>query len=674
MSVALIIGILCFEILKLPSVFLVVLLILGIGFMLIFAGIKKIKSRYKFDFLFGIGFLLIIICFGYYFASQNAKDLKFNHNDKAGIYQITLTDFPSEKARSVLVYAKAKSFSDSVKTEILDAKIVLYLQKDSNSINLKTGDKLLISTILSAPKKKNNPDEFDYEKSLLRKGVVASGYVASGDWQKIGEEESFSLIRTAQKCRLYLLNIYREMKIPDDEFGVAASLTLGYKDAISPELRESFSVTGAAHILAVSGMHVGIIFMVLNFFFSFLDKNDKTKRYKSLIIILLLCFYAFITGLPPSACRAVFMFSLMSFGSVISRKTYTYNSVFCSAFILLIINPMWLFDVGFQFSYSAVLAIIYFEPKISNLLTINNKPLKYLWQLTSVSLAAQLGIAPFSIFYFHQFPHYFLLANFIVIPAASFIIYSAVFLFLVSKIPIINILAAFILEWIIKIMLYGVKFIETFPNTLSISWLSGTQVLLLYLIIVTIGFLFYKLKMKYLVCLAFFSILFISTVLTHNIDNQKFNQLTIFNDNRNFTLNIIDKNQNFVYTSDFENAEKISEMFWIHHSCKSPIFQEIDTVEFAKIIQFNQQNFVILTNRRIFRKLPESPLEVDYLVVNKNIYPSNDIFELYFRPKTLITTGDVYENNDKKFADLAKENGINFYSISKNGAFILRTE
>jgi len=142
LSVALIIGILCFEVLKLPSVLFVVLLVLGIGLMLFFASIKTIKSRYKFDFIFGIGFLLMIVCFGYYFTSQNAENLKFNHNDQKGIYKVVLTDFPSEKARSVLVYARAKSFSDSVRTENLDVKVVLYLQKDSNALNLETGDKL----------------------------------------------------------------------------------------------------------------------------------------------------------------------------------------------------------------------------------------------------------------------------------------------------------------------------------------------------------------------------------------------------------------------------------------------------------------------------------------------------------------------------------------------------
>ena len=672
LSVALIIGILCFEILNIPPIYILFLLILGIGLMLFFVSRKTVKERYQFDFLFGIGFLLIIVCVGFFRTSQNAENHKFNYNGRQGNFQVTLTDFPAEKANSMLAYAEIKTFSDSVKTENCNGNIVLYLQKDSNAINLKTGDKLFISTILSTPEKKNNPDEFDYGKHLLRKGIVASGYVASGDWQKIGEEKSFSLIRTAQKSRRYLLNIYRDMNISGDEFGIAAALTLGYKDAISPELRESFSTTGAAHILAVSGLHVGIIFMVLNYMLFFLDKNDKTKRYKSLIIIALLWFYAFITGLPPSVCRATLMFSLMILGNIFLRKAYTYNTIFCSAFILLIINPMWIFELGFQLSYSAVLAIIYFVPQITKWLTFKHKPLKYLWELTAVSLAAQLGTAPLCIYYFHQFPHYFLLSNFVVIPITSLIIYSASFLFVVSKIPIINVVAAFILEWIVKIMYYGIKLIEQLPNALSISWLNGTQTILFYLIIFSLGFLFYKIKFKYLVCFAVFSILFIFTILMHNIDNQHFNQLTIFNDNKNFTLNIVDDRQNFVYTSDFESAEKNAALFWRHHSCQNPYFQQIDTTEYAKIVQFNQQNFVILTDRKIFRKLPESPLEVDYLIVNKNIFPNQDIFEKYFIPKTLITTGDVYENNNKKFAVLAKENGINFYSVRENGAFVLQ--
>ena len=668
LSIALIIGILCFEILKIPIIFILIPLLLGFGLMSFFLLKKGAKFRYRFDYFFGTGFLLIIVCIGFFVTWQNAENLQFSHNKEQGIYQITLTDYPAEKANSMLVYATATTFSDSIKTENINAKIVLYIQKDSSAMNLKSGDKLLISTILSLPETKGNPDEFDYGKYLLRKGIVASGYVSGGDWQKIGAETSFSLMRIAQSSRIYLLDIYRNLNVTGDEFGIISALTLGYVDGLTPELRESFSTTGASHILSVSGLHVGVIFIVLNFLLAFLGK----RRLKPILIILFLWFYAFITGLVPCVCRSALMFSLFSVGEIFGRKAYSYNTLFTSMFILLLINPLWIFDVGFQLSYSALLAIMYFQPIFVKIFIIKNKPLKWAWELTSVSLAAQLGAAPLCFYYFHQFPTYFLLSNFVGVPISSVIIYVAVGLFAVFKIPFLNEIVAFCLTWVTKIMYFCLQVIENLPFALGIGWLNALQTTFLYIMVIAFGFLFYRVKFKYFAILGVFSILLFTTILTHTIENQQINQLTIFNDNRNFTLNIIDRNQNFVYGSDFESSEKTAKSFWLHNSSKSPDFQQIDTTEFAKIVQFNQQNFVILTDRKIFRKIPETPLDIDYLVVNKNIFPSNDIFEQYFCPKTLITTGDVYENNNKKFAVLAEENGINFYPIRKNGAFILK--
>ena len=672
LSIALIIGILCFEILNIPLIYILFPLILGIALMLFFVSRKTAKARYKFNSLFGIGFLLLIVCFGFFSTWQNAQNQQFKHCGEQGIYQIMLTDYPCEKANSMLAYAEIKTFSDSVKTENCNGNIVLYLQKDSNALNLKSGDKLLIFTILSLPETKGNPDEFDYGKYLLRKGICASGYVASSDWQKIGEEKSFSLMRIAQRSRIYLLDIYRNLNISGDEFGIISALTLGYTDALTPELRESFSTTGASHVLSVSGLHVGVIYIVLNFLLAFLDKRDKKKRLKPILIILFLWFYAFITGLVPCVCRSALMFSLFSLGQVFGRKPYSYNTLFASMFILLLINPLWIFDVGFQLSYSALLAIMYFQPKFVKMLNFKSKPLNWVWELTSVSLAAQLGAAPLCLYYFHQFPTYFLLSNFVGVPLSSVIIYNAVALFAVFKIPFLNEITAFCLTWVTKIMYFGLQVIEHLPYALGIGWLNVFQTMLLYVIIIAFGFLLYKIKFKYFAVLGVFAVLFFSTILAHNVNNQQFNQLTIFNDNKNFTLNIVDDGQNFVYASDFESAEKTATAFWLHHSCQNPDFQTIDTTEYAKIIQFNKQNFVILTDRKIFSKLPESPLEVDYLIVNKNIFPNKDIFEKYFSPKTLITTGDVYESNNKKFAVLAKENGINFYPVRENGAFVLQ--
>ena len=155
------------------------------------------------------------------------------------------------------------------------------------------------------------------------------------------------------------------MNIDGNEFAIISALTLGYTDAISPELRDSFSVTGASHILSVSGLHVGIIYVMLGFMLGFLDKWKRTRKIKWIAVILFLWFYAFVTGLSPSVSRSVFMFSLFAVAKITDRQSSVYNNIFLSAFVLLIINPMWLFNVGFQLSYSALLSILYFQPKIA---------------------------------------------------------------------------------------------------------------------------------------------------------------------------------------------------------------------------------------------------------------------------------------------------------------------
>ncbi|MDR1543259.1 MAG: ComEC family competence protein [Prevotellaceae bacterium] len=674
MSIAFVIGILLSNFVKISLNFYLIFAVLGIGLMLFFAMKKSAKFRYRFDWIFGLGFLLMIMCVGVLCSVQNTENQRFKFANEKGVFLITLTDFPTEKTKSALVYAELKSFSDSAKTENCTGKIVLYLQKDSNALNLKTGDKLLISTLLSMPETKGNPDEFDYSKYLKRKNIVATGYVSTDCWQKIGSEKGFSLFRLAQRCRMQLLDIYRDMNISGDEFGIVAALTLGYKDALSPELRDSFSTTGASHVLAVSGLHVGIIFMIINYLLVFLNKDKKKKRWKSLIVIAFLWFYAFITGLSPSVCRAALMFSLMAFGNVISRKSYTYNTIFASFFILLLINPNWLFDVGFQLSYAAVLAIVYFQPKIRKLLIFKSKPMIWLWDLTSVSIAAQLGTAPIALYYFHQFPNYFLLSNFIVIPAASFIIYAAIFLFAVHKIPIISVLASFLLELIVKIMYACIKFIENLPNALTFSWLNGWQTLIFFGIIFAVGFLFYKINFKAVLYTLVFSILLIFTILIYNIDNQGFNQLTIFNDNKGISVNIAQKANNVVFTTSQENTERYADGFWLHHDCKKPDYQLLDSANSIQPFVFNNQKFLILYDDYFYKKVSEKPLEVDYLLVSRNIFPKPELFEQYFSPKTLIINADVYAKNAQKFEQIAQNLNIKTCSISKNGAFVLRKQ
>ena len=264
---------------------------------------------------------------------------------------------PIEKPRSMLCRVRLMQRVDSVGTVSLHNKAILYLAKDSLAAQLVAGDVLLVSAAVTQPRPSGNPEAFDYSLYLRRQGFAGTSFVSAQRWKKVGHSEKFSIL-IWDKSRQYLLDIYKKLGIDGDELGMLAALTLGYKDALAPELRESFSTTGAMHVLAVSGLHVGIIFVVFGFLFSFMDRWRLGKRLKPIVIIFLLWCYAFITGLSPSVLRSSVMFLFMVLSGVFGRKSNTYNNIFLSAFFLCFFILNLLFDIGFQLSYSAVLAIV----------------------------------------------------------------------------------------------------------------------------------------------------------------------------------------------------------------------------------------------------------------------------------------------------------------------------
>ncbi|NJO90405.1 MAG: ComEC/Rec2 family competence protein, partial [Chloroflexia bacterium] len=236
----------------------------------------------------------------------------------------------------------------------------------------------------------------------------------------------------AYDLRSSILSVYQSSGIQGDEFAILAALTLGVKDYLSDEIVEAYSDSGAMHVLAVSGLHVGILMAMLNMIFSFFWKRKKLLVLKSIIILVFLWLFALITGLAPSVTRSALMFSFFILSKNSGKRPSSYNSLAAAAFIILLFNPNALFHVGFQLSFLAVISILLFQQKLYRTIDIKNKYLDYFWQLTTVSLAAQIGTTPISIFYFHQFPIYALLTNIIVIPAAA-IILNAVILLLIAN-------------------------------------------------------------------------------------------------------------------------------------------------------------------------------------------------------------------------------------------------
>lgn len=631
------------------------------------------QKRYKHSSLLGISFLFAIFIFGYWLGYEHYRAIPlFGDDQKQGVFVVELTQYPIEKPRSVLIYADLLHSVDSNGLNPIKGKVALYVQKDSTILGFESGTRLMVSTLLSLPEPTGNPDEFDYKAHLLRKGICGVGYVAKEGWRQVGKNNNFSIMRLAQRTRMKMLDILKEKQIKGDEYAVIAALTLGYTDAVSPELNDSFSVTGASHVLSVSGLHVGVIFVMLGMILAFLDKSPTTTRLKWILIILFLWFYAFITGLSPSVCRSVFMFSTFALAKIINRKSHTYNNIFFSAFVLLIINPMWLFNVGFQLSYSALLAIIYFQPKIEDLLYFRHRPLRYAWSLTSVSLAAQLGAAPLCLYYFHQFPNYFLLSNFVGVPLSGIIIYLDLALVALHKIYILGDVVAFLLVSVTRIMNGGLQIIEGFYNVTSHIWIGSVQLLLIYTAIFALGFLFYKIKFRYLALMLTSIILFFSINIFNKISDAHYSELIVFKSNSAVVVNGISNGNNYILTDDTESAARMTVNLRLRRHLLPAEYVWVDTLSGINPFVFDKRRFVLMSSSKIYDSYAEQPLDIDYLIVTRGVKPTENLFKYYFDTKYLILTADVTPYNRRIFGTIAQKRNIECYSVARQGAFRLR--
>ena len=238
------------------------------------------------------------------------------------------------------------------------------------------------------------------------------------------------------------------------------------KDELDFEVKQAYAAAGAMHVLAVSGLHVGIIFLILNTLLAILDTSKKGRIVKAIILLISLWSYAMITGLSPSVLRAATMFSFVIMGTVLNRSSSIYNTLAASAFFILIINPNLLFEVGFQLSYVAVLGIVYLQPLIYKRIYTRWWLLDKVWAITAVSIAAQIATLPLTLFYFNQFPVYFMLSNLLVIPSAAVILILGILLFIASPIPFISESIGWVLNKFIEGLNFGIKEIEVLPNSL----------------------------------------------------------------------------------------------------------------------------------------------------------------------------------------------------------------
>lgn len=473
----------------------------------------------------------------------------------------------------------------------INERIVLVLKDADHVAPVAPGTRIAFSEkpIEIAPPA--NPGEFDYQRFMDLKGIRYQLYCRRPVSISPLNEHTFRTRLLIFRTRL--LERLKAQIQSDNEFGVIAALTLGEKDFLTEEIKTGYATTGAMHVLAVSGLHVGIIYLILNFLLKPLSRNPRFRILKTLLALTLLWTYAFITGLPASVFRATTMFSFIVVGEGLKRKPNTYNSVITSAMVLLLFNPNILFEVGFQLSYLAVLSIIYFQPRLAELYKPKNKAINWAWQLFTVSIAAQLGTSPIGIYYFNQFPTYFWISNFLVIPMAGFILYTTFAYFLLSFFAPLSTWIAFVLKKMVWALNAGIYYIENLPGSLVEGlYLGSIDVLLYYVLILSLSFVFiFRFKRGILVALAsMLGLLVVNTFQT--IETQTQQLIVVHKTSRNPLISFVNGREHAYYfggdtLSTYEenilrNTEKSFKTF------KSVKINDLETMPFMWLASYRE--------------------------------------------------------------------------------------
>ena len=437
--------------------------------------------------IFAVAVLTIIALLG--FSRQSSERVRQS--------QLPLFSGASSSIVRVVSDAQQKAKSNAYHVQILQIDrdsnwvevnqiAVLYVAADSSEgERYRYGDFLYVRGEWDELAQPLNPNAFDYKQYMARKGIYLSQFQYPANIHLIDSGYVHPILASVRSFRQYFQNTLIENGFEGDAFGVAKAVITGDKASVTPDLLGKYSASGSMHVLAVSGLHVGIIYMV---FFYLLKPVAKIRRgaiIRLVILVLILWFYALFTGMSASVVRASTMFTAVAFAQSVKRITNIYNTIALSALVLLCIRPNLLFEVGFQLSYSAVLGIVSFQPLFESWWTPRSKVGKWIVGLLGVSIAAQLATFPIALGVFNQFPNLFLLSNLWVIPMITIVLYIGVTLILLNTfLPVPHIFYK-IWRWVIELMNWGVDRIEAIPySSTAPVWISIPEIFGVYAIVI----------------------------------------------------------------------------------------------------------------------------------------------------------------------------------------------
>lgn len=545
-------------------------------------------------------------------------------------------------------------------------KIVVNVKKDSAINQFQVDDHLAVKMVFSEIAEPLNPYSFNYKKYLQQQQI---------HHQIHGDNPQFlRLNKTNQTIKGIAANIREKINVAliqygfkNDELAVVNALLLGQRQHLTSELQQSYIGAGAIHILAISGLHIGIILLILSAVFKPLHYFKHGKLAASIIIITILWLYAIIAGLSPSVVRAVAMFTAIAIAMQVNRPSSTYKTLVISMFFLLLFNPYYLFEVGFQLSYLAVFSIVWIQPKLYDLWKPKWWLLDKIWQLLTVSMAAQIGVLPLSLYYFHQFPGLFFVSNLVIIPVLGIILTAGIVIIILSVLQIApqSLVDAFI--FVIRQMNHFVSWVAQ-QEIFIIQQISMSFLLMVaFYLLLFFGLKWTEKKVFYRFVLVLISIVMLQTIFVfEKYLAQSTDEFIVFNQSKASTIG--QRTGNVIQFSSSADSLKRSSNFKLAYLVGAELNEMLPSEKIKNLYRFKDETILIVDSLGLYKFNSVKPT---IIILRQSPKINLERLLKNLKPKIIIADGTNYKSYLKDWEQTCLKNKTPFHNTLQKGAFVL---
>jgi competence protein ComEC len=545
-------------------------------------------------------------------------------------------------------------------------KIILNIRKDSLNHDFRVGSILKIRGSVYKNKEISNPNQFDYGKYLENQQIYGQVYCDVNDIQ-ISSKIEKSIWYYASSFRNKIIKNLQKNGFGKSELSVIIALILGQQQDISQDVLHDYQYAGAVHILSVSGLHVGFILLFINFLLRPIPKNKMGSFTKLMIVIISLWVFGVIAGLAPSVVRSVTMFSFVAFGIYLKRSVNIYHTLLVSAFLILLFQPSFLFDVGFQLSYVSLFFIVWLQPLFSGIWKPKNRIITYFWDILTVSFAAQIGAFPLSVYYFHQFPGLFFVTNLVILPAMGLVLGLGVLVMLFAFFNYVPIIPMRILEWSIWFLNKIISWIASFEQFIisNISF-NFYMLLTMYLMLFAVFIWFKKPSFQKLSFAMIIIILFQTSCFSTKYIHQAEKELIVFNVKKNSLLCERIGQNSTIYANDsiLKNIDN-------NRLLKPYLIENFATIQHKKSIQnnlfFNNKKILIIDSLAIYPK----GFSPNIVVITHSPKLNLERFLQLCKPKSVVADASNFKTYVKIWKATCEQQKIPFHATAEKGFYKL---